>query len=195
MNVNRVQHTPYFTSLFIKKGPDTKTKLNELSLEASNKLVEAAKLLGKDGDEGATKFYHVVVGENLDCSIVAEPYAYFESFDNKEYKTSYGKEKEDGKDVVNTDIIMIQDKNGKSIAGVTRSGEYIDGKTAFRVWGIGGTPYNSLGDIGILAKLAKILDGVAAEKYAEQAKRNKAEEAERKAVAQNTDQLLEHYSE
>ena len=191
MNVNRVQHTPYFTSLYIKKGPETETKLNMLPLETSNKILEAGKLLGKDGDEGATKYYHVEVDENLKCKLVSNADAYFGLFNNEEYKTSYGKAKANGVDVEDKNIIMIQTKNGHSIAGVSRM--YQDGTLTYNAWGVSGVSYTTIEDIDMLAKLAKILDGVAAEKYKEQVKKQQEVEAERKAVIQNTNQLLNLY--
>lgn len=191
MEVHKLQYSPQFTSLKINKGAEE--KLNELPMETIDKIKEAGKILGKEGDENATKFYHVEIDEDLNCAITADKDAYFGLFETDEYKTRHGIEKSNGKNVRSDRVIMIENKKGRTICGVARYVPYLATEPFFNAWGSYGCSYKNIGYIDQLAKVAKILDTVAAEKHYAKIADSKAKNADQEKVSKDVKSLLRDF--
>ena len=181
MQINNVQSFQNFGSLKYDKTPEMKAKMNELPMETIEKIQNAVRILGREGDTNATKFYHVRINNDLSCSLEAEEGAYFGTFRNSEYQGIHS-EKQDN-------VLMVKNINGCDKAGVAKY-QPIGETEFFRVWGFANTSYDNINHIESLAKIAKILDDVAAEKYSQQVEQEAAKQDERQRVAEAVNQLF-----
>lgn len=191
MQINNNYSSPNFgMALKISKG--AKKALENASLDEIKALQKAGEDL-KD-----TKFYHVSVDENLKCKLQADKNAYFGRFDTNMYGTRYGSEKNSqGLSETARNIIIIHGKRSSSGSGVDLFGiaRYEnEGKPVFNVWN-SGYVLNGIDSLGGLTTAAKILDGVAADKYAEAAK--EAAKASKETVQKNVaiGKLLDSFGE
>ena len=114
------------------------------------------------------------------------------------YGTRYGIEKNSqGLSETARNIILIHGKrsssgNGTDLYGIARYEN--EGKPVFNVWDCGYV-LNGIDSLGGLTTVAKILDGVAADKYAEAAK--EAAKASKETAQKNVaiDKLLDSFGE
>lgn len=162
-----------------------------------NASFDEIKALQKAGEElKDTKFYHVSVDENLKCTLQADKNAYFGRFDTNMFGTRYGREKNSqGLSETARNIIIIHGKRSSSGSGVDLYGiaRYEnEGKPAFNVWD-GDYALNDISNLDQLTSVTKILDGVAAEKYAEAT--SKTSQAARAKKNEAIENLLDSYGE
>lgn len=190
MQVNNNYSSPNFgMALKISKG--AKKALENASFDEIKALQKAGEDL-KD-----TKFYHIAVDENLKCKLQADKNAYFGRFDTNMFGTRYGIEKNSqGLTETARNIILIHGKrpmgSGTDLYGIARYEN--DRKPVFNVWS-SGYVLNDIDTLGELTTVAKILDGVAADKYAEAAK--EAAKASKETAQKNVaiDKLLDSFGE
>ena len=190
-----VQSPNFGMALKISKG--AQAKLKDLPMSTIEKLQKAGEDL-KD-----TRFYHVKVDDNLSTKLTADKDAYFGPFKTEKYSTHYGTERNgNGEDVISDRILMIDKLKSRpyspegykeTIAGVARYVPYGESEPFFDVWGL--APYNKINDTDSLACIAKILDGVAVDKYAETAEKLKAANLEKTRVSEAVDKLLDTFAE
>lgn len=199
MEVNRNYQSPNFgMALRIKKG--AKEALQDCSMETIKQLQEAGEKL-KD-----TKFYHVVVNDDLSAEVKAPKDAYFGFFgkqfgDNIEgnyVARRHGVSKNKGQDVTDNRIIMIDRDNGMreayAEAGVARYLPEGSPEPDFNVWNLFG-PCTNVQDINTLSKVAKILDDVAVKRYEEGIKTAEELAVKKANVNKAVGNLLDLYGE
>lgn len=183
---NNVQSPNFGMALKISKG--AQQALKELPMETIERLQKAGADL-KD-----TKFYHVEVSDDLSAKLTADKDAYFGLFKTKDYSANkHGKQKTDGNLVTDDRIILIEDnKAGGTIAGIGRYVPWGKSQPFFDTWSAIG-PANDVNSIGKLAKVAKILDGVAAEKSYQKAAEEAQAIAQKNEVSKAVDNLLDSF--
>ena len=161
-----------------------------------NASFDEIKTLQKAGEElKDTKFYHVAVDENLKCNLQADKNAYFGWFNTPFFLTHYGATKNSqGLKEIDRNIIHIYGKKpmgvGTDLYGVARYEH--EGKPVFNVWD-GDYALNDISNLDQLTSVTKILDGVAAEKYAEAT--SKTSQAARAKKNEAIENLLDSYGE
>lgn len=185
---NNVQSPNFGMALKIKNG--AKDALKNCSMETIEKLQKAGEEL-KD-----TKFYHVTVGDDLSAKLTADKDAYFGLFNRHDIYTArnHGMMKSEGKMVEDPRIILIGNTCGRTEFGVGRYIPYGETQPFFDVWGPL-VPYNKVNDLPELTKVAKILDGVAAEKAYQAAAEEAVKAAENAKVSKAVDSLLDSFGE
>ena len=162
MEVNRNYQSPNFgMALRIKKG--AKEALQDCSMETIKQLQEAGEKL-KD-----TKFYHVVVNDDLSAEVKAPKDAYF-GFFGKHKVTPFTE------------------------AGVARYLPEGSPEPDFNVWNLFG-PCTNVQDINTLSKVAKILDDVAVKRYEEGIKTAEELAVKKANVNKAVGNLLDLYGE
>ncbi len=173
-------------ALRIEKG--AQKKLEKCSIDTINMLKEAGEALKN------TKFYHVEVGDDLSAKLVADKDAYFGLFKLHDIYTarSHGLTKSEGKLIEDKRIIRIDNTCGRTEFGVGRYIPYGETQPFFNVWGPVGA-YNTVNDVPVLTKVAKILDGVAAEKSYAATVQEAAEKAEKTEVQKAVGSLLDTF--
>lgn len=189
MQINNNCSSPNFgMALKISKG--ARKALENASFDEIEALEKAGKEL-KD-----TKFYHVAVDENLKCNLQANNNAYFGRFYTNRLLTRYGTIKnKEGLSETARNIIIIHGKRSSSGSGVDLYGiaRYEnEGKPVFNVWD-SGYVLNGIDSLRELTTVAKILDGVAADKYAEAT--SKTSQAARAKKNEAIENLLDSYGE
>ena len=157
---NNVQSPNFGMALRIKKGPEVVDSLEKLTKKDLKALSEAGKILGREGEPNATKHYHVLVDTDSNGKVVAKIDAdkdpYFGPFKvdmgrRENYVGEYGND---------SNIIMIRNTyDGGPFAAVARY-EKQGEKPIYDAWSYV-TVNEELG-VSQLAKIAKILDTVAA---------------------------------
>ncbi len=186
---NNVTSPNFGMALKINKKLVNQKALEELGSETLQKIQKAGEELQD------TKFYHVVIDNPNSAKIEADKDAYFGLFNGEKYQaTKHGKQKVNGEIVPDERIIMIDDKNGNTLFGVGRYQFYEEDTPFFNAWGLFGAA-DSPKDIKLLARVAKILDNVAVEKYNEQLANNAAQEVEKKASQTVAGKLLDLYGD
>lgn len=182
---NNMQSQNFGMALRIKPG--ARKALEECSMDTIKTVQKAGE------DLKNTKFFHVTIDET-GCKLESDKDAYFGLFKNNEYKTHYGEKKEAGKMVTADNIIMIENENGSTIAGVGRYVPYGKTEPFYNTWDALGS-INDVKDVPVLSKLAKILDSVAIEKYNEQLAGKTAAELEKAEVSKAVGSLLDTFGE
>lgn len=199
MEVNRNYQSPNFgMALRIKKG--AKEALQDCSMETIKQLQEAGEKL-KD-----TKFYHVVVNDDLSAEVKAPKDAYFgffgkpfgDNFEGDYFAVRNGVSKNKGQMVKDDRIIMIERDRDKvtpfTEAGVARYLPEGSPEPDFNVWNLFG-PCTNVQDINTLSKVAKILDDVAVKRYEEGIKTAEELAAKKANVNKAVGNLLDLYGE
>ena len=162
--------------------------------QAIEDIKAAGKLLGKEGEEDATKFYHVgvdVKNGKIKCEIEAAEDAYFGPFTKGEYATNKGYERSNGANIKSDRVLMI-DQNDTTIAGVARYVPYGKKESFFNVWGPFGA-YGNIEDLPKITQIAKLLDEVAAEKYAQNLTTNSEHLLEKAKIKDDIKDLIKEY--
>lgn len=193
---NNVQSPHFGMALKLKSGSRLSEALENLPnpRQAIEDIKAAGKLLGKEGEEDATKFYHVgvdVKNGKIKCEIEADKDAYFGPFTKGEYATHNGVERNNGVDIKSDRILMI-DKNGTTIAGVGRYVPHGEEQPFFNVWGPFGA-YGNIEDLPKITQIAKLLDEVAAEKYAQNLTTNSEHLLEKAKIKNDINDLIKEY--
>lgn len=188
MQINNNCSSPNFgMALRISKG--ARKALENASFDEIEALEKAGKEL-KD-----TKFYHVAVDENLKCNLQANNNAYFGRFYTNRLLTRYGtiKNKEGLTEIARNKIIISGRPPMGSDADLYGVARYEhEGKPVFNVWD-GDYALNDISNLDQLTSVTKILDGVAAEKYAEAT--SKTSQAARAKKNEAIENLLDSYGE
>lgn len=188
---NNVQSPNFGMALRIPKTQKMADALNELPKETLKEIIKAGEILGREGEENATKFYHVKINEDLSCKLEADKDAFFGLFKTDKYFSHYGQEIEKGQPVTSKRVIMISNNVG-DIAGVARYVPLGETQPFFNVWGaVNG--YSSINDITPLTKVAKILDDVAAEKAYQKTLKLADDAAEKAEKSKLTGNILDNY--
>ena len=171
--INNVQSPNFGMALKINKW--AKKDLCKMSMKTIQDLQKAGEEL-KD-----TKYYHVVVDNNLEVGIKADKDAYFGPFKTKDYQAILYSD---------NDLRIRDNTEIYSLYGVSRM--FLDGSPnpIFCAWGPEGSCYNVL-QIKSLTKIVKILDDAAVAKYAEL----DAKMAEQAKVSGAVDKLLDTFGE
>jgi hypothetical protein len=159
--------------------------LRTLPADTLSKIKDAGELL-KD-----TKYYHAKINENLEARLVSENNPYFGLFRTERHTTHLGEDRKVGNKVVQAEnIVIVNDKSGLSNYGIAKY--ETEGVPRYNVWGAHGI-YNRAGEVGEIAKAAKILDDVAIQKAAEAAE-NKSIAAKLQAKIDNeVDDLMSKF--
>lgn len=193
---NNVQSPNFGMAFKINNVKGMPKALEKLPEKAIASLQEAGKILGKEGDEKATKYYHVVV--DLDNS--GNPIVRLEA-DRDAYFGIFRHSMEDGSTYVGTpgvneNIIMLSKDYGEYVgpymAGVARYMSDGEVKPRFNAW-----IYSSLScpeDASDLAEIAKILDSVAAQKAYGKSQVATQEAAKAEKISTDVANLMKDYS-
>ena len=185
---NNVQSPNFGMALRINKN--AQKALKELPFKTIEELQKAGEEL-KD-----TAFYHVGIFEKdgkLSAALESDKDAYFGLFkDRNGYSaTRNGRTKENGKEVIDDRIIMIA-RGGDDLYGVARYLPQGETTPFYNTWGLFGS-LNSPTSVSHLAKVAKLLDGVAQEKYAEKEAQMAKEILEKEKVVSAVDNLMDKF--
>ena len=193
---NNVQSPNFGMAFRIKPVEGMPEALNRLSEEAIESLQKAGKILGKEGEPNATKYYHVVVDLNKSGKPIvrldADKDAYFGVFRHSmEDGSTYL-----GRPGSNDNIIMLSKEhngyNDYNIAGVARYMSDGEVKPSFNAW-----VYDSLNkpeDASDLAEIAKILDSVAAQKAYEKSQVATQKAAKAEKISTDVANLMRDFS-